>query len=57
MRRATWSRPTSTPSRRSTRQAFRTPYTPKCAAWVSVILAFRRSSRMARADGGRTLAA
>jgi len=57
MMRPAWSRPTSMPCRRRTRQALRTPYTLKCSAWMRLISLDRTSSETARADGGRTFAA
>ena len=57
MSRRTWSRPASIPRRPRVRQAFRTPYTPKCARWTRVMIAFSVSSLIERAEGGRLLAA
>lgn len=44
-------------SRFSAFHIFRTPYTPKFAAWVAMIRSSKAASASARAEGGRVLPA
>lgn len=57
MSRAVRPRPTDTPSRTSTRQVLRTPYTPRLSAWILATSPARWTSATVRADGGRRFAA
>ena len=55
--RATRSRPTSQPSRRSCRHTLSTPYTPRFSSWTRSISVLSTPSWRARLEGGRLTAA